>query len=82
MSAVTGNYASYISYKHNHFGSQTAIDSWYYDVNKVCPLGFTLAHCLHISTCLSDTNARFQAVLKKSHGRLAIQQYSSMAMLV
>lgn len=35
VSAVTGNYAGYISYKHNHSGSQTAVDSWYYDVNKV-----------------------------------------------
>ena len=37
VSAVTGNYASYISYKHSHSGSQTAVDSWYYNVDKVCP---------------------------------------------
>ena len=35
VSAVTGNYASYISYKHNHSGGTTAMDSWYYDVDKV-----------------------------------------------
>ena len=34
VSAVTGNYASYVSYNHSHTASTEAVDSWYYDINK------------------------------------------------
>ena len=35
MSAVTGNYASYLSYRHKHAGAGAAQQVWYYDINKV-----------------------------------------------
>lgn len=35
VSAVTGNYAGYISYRHNHSASTSPMDTWYYDINKV-----------------------------------------------
>lgn len=39
VTAVTGNYASYVSYHHKHAaatGSET--QAWYYDIDKVLPL--------------------------------------------
>lgn len=35
VSAVTGNYASYLSYRHKHAGAGAAQQVWYYDINKV-----------------------------------------------
>ena len=39
VTAVTGNYASYVSYQHTHAGdaaSSGEAQAWYYDIDKVC----------------------------------------------
>lgn len=66
VSAVTGNYASYISYKHSHSGSQTAIDSWYYDIDKV--RHGEMRHGETVSTSLQQSNLRSK--LQLSAGRI------------
>ena len=50
VTAVTGNYASYVSYNHKHAaatGSET--QAWYYDIDKVLPL--YLFHSLPSTDC-------------------------------
>ncbi len=42
VSAVTGNYASYLSYRSKHAGGAASQQVWYYDINKartVCVCG-------------------------------------------
>lgn len=74
VSAVTGNYASYISYKHNHSESQTAMDSWFYDIDKVLM-------DLTYMACNRNTPCAFRDIdCLCSCGRLAIRQFFSMAM--
>ena len=34
VSAVTGNYASYLSYRSKHAGGAATQQVWYYDINK------------------------------------------------
>jgi hypothetical protein len=45
VSAVTGNYASYLSYRHKHAGADASQQVWYYDINKVPPASNTCAKC-------------------------------------
>jgi succinate-acetate transporter protein len=40
VTAVTGNYASYVSYHHKHAAAESGeAQAWYYDIDKVllCP---------------------------------------------
>lgn len=35
VTAVTGNYANYVSYRKSHPSTDATAGAWYYDVNKV-----------------------------------------------
>ncbi len=52
VTAVTGNYASYVSYKHKHAsatGSET--QAWYYDIDKVSSIAVTLCVATMLIVC-------------------------------
>lgn len=48
VSAVTGNYASYLSYRRNHSGEAAGQQVWYYDINKVWAHNFPIVVNIYI----------------------------------
>ena len=52
VTAVTGNYASYVSYHHTHAtASSGEAQAWYYDIDKVGGWAYPVARALLLCQC-------------------------------